>query len=97
MPAGQLLVLQILAATHPIDCIALLEIATPSAPKAMALTKSIGTRKPPVMIKVTSPLAPCSFKYLRALANAGIVGTLIWSLNISGAAPVPPPRPSRII
>ena len=53
MPAGQLLVLQILAATHPIDCIALLEIATPFAPKAMALTKSIGTHKPPVMIKVT--------------------------------------------
>ncbi len=42
------------------DCIALFDRATPSAPSARAFTKSMGTRKPPVIIRVTRPLAPCS-------------------------------------
>ncbi|MFT5660953.1 MAG: hypothetical protein ACI9TV_001597 [Sulfurimonas sp.] len=48
-----------------------------SVPSAIALTKSIGTRKPLVIISVTLPLVPYLSRYLRALARAGIVGTLI--------------------
>ena len=33
-------------------------VPTPSAPRARALTKSTGTRRPPVMMRVTRPLAP---------------------------------------
>ena len=33
----------------------------------------------------------------RARAKAGMVGTEIWLRKIRGAAPVPPPRPSRMI
>ena len=47
--------------------------------------------------RVTLPLAPCSSRKRRALASAGMVGTLMWSRNISGAAPVPPPRPSNMM
>ncbi|MNN72503.1 hypothetical protein D3C81_1885440 [compost metagenome] len=75
MPAGQLFVLHILAPTQPMACMALFARAIPSAPRARALTKSVGTRKPPVMISVTRPLAPCSSKYFRARASAGMVGT----------------------
>ncbi len=65
--------------------------------RAIALTKSTGTRRPPVMISVTRPLAPRSSRNRRARASAGMVGKLMWFRNISGAAPVPPPRPSRMM
>ncbi|MEO1398105.1 MAG: hypothetical protein AAFU56_04450 [Pseudomonadota bacterium] len=35
--------------------------------------------------------------WVRARANAGIVGAEICSRKISGAAPIPPPRPSRMM
>ena len=73
-PAGQLLVLHMRAATQPTACIAELDTAMPSAPRASAFAKSTGTRSPPVMISVTRPLAPCSSRNRRARANAGIVG-----------------------
>jgi hypothetical protein len=75
--------------------IAALEIAMPSAPRASAFTKSDGTRSPPVAINVTSGRARRS-RCRRARASAGIVGTLMLLRKISGAAPVPPPRPSRM-
>ncbi|MDQ6963039.1 MAG: hypothetical protein Q9M28_11040 [Mariprofundaceae bacterium] len=42
------------AATQPIDCKAEFATEIPSAPSAIALMKSSGMRKPPVMIKVIS-------------------------------------------
>ena len=90
---GQLFESHILAAIQPIACIAEFERAIASAPRAMALTKSSGTRNPPVIINVTS-LPTVLSRCLRALASAGMVGTDILSRKIKGAAPVPPPRPS---
>ena len=82
-------------AMHPIACIAAFATAMPSAPSARALTKSAGVRSPPVTIRVTSPRSRRS-RWRRARASAGIVGTEMLSRKIAGAAPVPPPRPSRI-
>jgi hypothetical protein len=84
------------AATHPIDCIAEFEIAIASAHKARAFIKSSGTLNPPVITSVISFDHTLS-KYLLALARAGIVGTDILFLKISGAAQVHPHLPSRII
>ena len=81
---------------QPTACIAEFETAIASAPNAIAFEKSSATRKPPVMIKDTS-FPTLLFKCFLALARAGMVGTEIWSRNINGAAPVPPPRPSKII
>ena len=53
IPAGQLFVLHILAPTHPIACMAELEIAIPSAPRASAFTKSAEVLNPPVTINDT--------------------------------------------
>ena len=72
------------------------DTATPSAPMAIALMKSDSVRRPPVMMSVTSD-APFASRWRRALARAAIVGTEMFFLKISGAAPVPPPRPSRMM
>ena len=95
MPTGQLLVWQARMPRQPMACNAALPSATPSAPSAIALAKSAGVRKPPVAIKVTSPRAFLS-RCRRARAIAGMVGTEMLSRKISGAAPVPPPRPSKM-
>jgi len=79
---------------QPIACKAELDTAIASAPSIIAFAKSSATRSPPVMIKVIC-FAPTLSKCLRALARAGIVGTLILFLNTVGAEPVPPPRPSK--
>ena len=76
-------------------CIALLETATASAPSAIALRKSLSIRSPPVAISET-PVALRRSRWRRARGNAAIVGTEMLFLKISGAAPVPPPRPSRV-
>ncbi len=49
-PTGQLLLLHMRAATHPIACMAELDNAMPSAPMQSAFAKSVGTRSPPVMM-----------------------------------------------
>jgi hypothetical protein len=67
-----------------------------NVPMAIALMKSLGTRRPPVAMSVTC-LAPTLSRYARARARAGIDGTEMWSRKMSGAAPVPPPRPSRTV
>ena len=85
MPAGQRFVLHTLAPMHPIACMAALDTAMPSAPRAIALAKSAGVRRPPMMMSVTS-LRFWPSKNRRALARAGIVGTEMLSLKISGAA-----------
>ncbi len=64
--------------------------------RGAAFMKSAGLRRPPVITSVifsTSEMSRC----LRARARAGIVGTEILSRKIMGAAPVPPPRPSRMM
>ena len=96
IPPGQLLLLQALIPKHPMACNAELETAMASAPNIIAFAKSSGTLKPPVITKVTSR-APTLSKCFLARASAGIVGTLILSLNMVGAEPVPPPLPSSII
>jgi len=53
-------------------------------------------RGPPVTIRVTSS-RPRASRCRRARASAGRVGTEMFVLKISGAAPVPPPRPSRMM
>ena len=75
-PTGQLFELHILAAMQPTACIAEFETAIASAPNAIAFEKSSATRKPPVMIKVTS-FPTLLFKCFLALARAGMVGTEI--------------------
>jgi hypothetical protein len=67
-----------------------------SAQSASAFIKSSGTLNQPVIIKVTS-FAPTLSRYLLALASAGIVGTEILFLKISGAAHVHHHLPSNII
>ncbi len=96
IPTGQLLLPQARIPRQPMACNAEFETATASAPIIIALAKSSGNRRPPVMIKVTS-LAPTASKCFRARARAGIVGTLMLSLSMVGAEPVPPPRPSKMI
>ncbi len=81
---------------HPMACKAEFETAIASAPSIMALAKSSGSLNPPVITKAMSFL-PMASKYFLALANAAIVGTLILSLSMVGADPVPPPRPSSIM
>ena len=54
MPTGQLLVWQARIPMHPMACMAELERAIASAPKASAFAKSAGILNPPVMINVTS-------------------------------------------
>jgi hypothetical protein len=71
------------------------DTAIASAPRARAFTKSASMRRPPVAIRVTSEL-PVASRCRRARPIAAIVGTEMFRLNRSGAAPVPPPRPSRI-
>jgi len=96
IPTGQKFVLHARIAWQPIACSAELETAIASAPRAKAFIKSGAVRNPPVITKVIS-FASLLSRCLRALANAGIVGTEILSLNNAGAAPVAPPLPSRII
>ena len=68
----------------------------PSAPKAIALTKSDSVRRPPVAMRGT-PFASFLSRCNRARANPAIEGTEMLFLKISGAAPVAPPRPSRMM
>ena len=77
-------------------CMAELETAIASAPRAIAFMKSAGLRRPPVMTRVMSLRSSWS-RCRRARASAGMVGTEMLSRNMIGAAPVPPPRPSRMI
>ncbi len=96
MPTGQLFVWQARIPRQPIACSAELARAIASAPRARALTKSASVRNPPVMINDTSPL-PRPSRCRRARARAGSVGTEMFCLKMFGAAPVPPPRPSRMM
>ena len=93
--AGQLCVLHARIPRHPIAWRAEFETAIASAPSAIALAKSAGVRSPPVITSVVS--WEIESRCLRARASAGIVGTEMLSRKRVGAAPVAPPRPSRMM
>ena len=96
MPTGQLLLWQALIPRHPIAWSVECEMGMPSAPRASAFTKSDSVRRPPVMIRVI-PSAPTASRCRRVRGRAASVGSEMLFLQMSGGAPVPPPRPSRMM